>query len=548
MKTQATPRTLFRTLRLWLTALLLLLSPIPSWGKNPSEVDSLLTTLDRVIDNQQTYIQQKYDRLWELKQQIAHDNPKEALLETFEHYRQLTEEYIPFRFDSAYYYASNTLRLARQLGDQSAERECQIQMANILMTGGLFAQAFEVLDSLRSPQMDQKQQAQLYSMYDLTLLLSEKFSGGGFLDSKNQRLKEAYLDSLSRVVSYTPDNYRMISRLYIEREEPDIAKIRLKELLDQLPVGTRAHAIVASSLAYCYEINPEGDLRKEYLIRSAISDIMGAVRENESLRQLSYLLFEEGDIQRAHDYISISINDANFYNARLRSIEAASTYPIIQKAYREMRNKGYFRLQITILVALLLLLFSLIIAGILRNRLRALREARRELAHRNQELKALNETLSDSSHLKQEQLVSFLVLCSSYINKLERYQLMVHNLLTLGKVAQLKEQSGSSTLINSEIRAFYESFDKMVLRLFPDLVSHINSLLKPEEQIHLQNEGLTTELRIYALICLGITDSSQIARFLRYSSNTVYTYRTKIRNKAQNKETFDEDIRRIGLY
>lgn len=515
-----------------------------------TRIDSLLRELDHTIDNQALYIKSKYARIDSftkamMQQQLARQTEAEYPL-----CRALTEEYIPFKFDSAYLYATHSLKLARQIGNRTAVQECQLTLANILMTGGLFEEAMGVLNGLKSSEMAPEQQALLYSTYDLTFLHHAKYIGTGpYTSPETQTMRNAYLDSLSRVVEYKPENYRMLSRLYIEREEPALAKLRLQELLHELPMGTRAYAIVASSLAFCYELVPEGELRKEYLIRSAISDLRGAVRENESLRQLALLLFKEGDIDRAHRYISISIADANFYNARLRCIEAANTYPIIQEAYREIRDAHLKRLQNLTIVAVLLFVIVGCIGLVLHNRIKALRKTRSALSKSNEELRHLNERLTDSNCLKQEQVASVLVLCSSYINKLERQQAMTHNLLSLGKVAQLKEAVSSSQMLNEEIREFYHTFDRMVLKLYPDFVEKINQLLREEERISPSNEeGLTTELRIYALICLGIADSAQIARFLRYSSNTVYTYRTKMRNKAIDKLRFEEQIRSMGLY
>lgn len=511
-------------------------------------IESLLMELDRAVEERDVYINRKYDRIWQIKEQLF-DAEEESTEESYRLYYALTEEYVPFKFDSAYYYANRTIELARQLGDWHSEAECRITLANILMTGGRFSEALEELDQLDSHTLDRELQALLYSTYDLTYMHRAKFLGGGVDDSQTQIIRAAYLDSLHSVAVYEPQNYRMNSRLFIEREEPEFAKIHLRALLDEVEEGTRAYAIVASSLAFCYELEPEGDKRKEYLIRSAISDIKGAVRENESMRQLAYILFEEGDIERAHTYISLAIADANFYGARLRCIEAANTYPIIQEAYRKMRDAQMDRMRRMTVCLIMSLVVAVAIGVILISRTMALSKARRQQRIVNEKLRQMNEQLSNSNHLKQEQITSYLVLCSSYINKLERQQAMTHNLLSLGKINQLKEATSSSQMLNNEIREFYRTFDKMVLKLFPNFVERVNELLREEERIVVDdNESLITELRIYALVCLGITDSAQIARFLRYSNNTVYTYRTKIRNKAVDKARFEEQVRAISLY
>lgn len=525
-----------------------LVGVMSAFGATERDCERLLVELDKTIAEREHYIDKKYDRIWELKKQLF-DNGEVADDEKFRLYRALTEEYIPFKFDSAYYYATHTIDIAKELNEWEQEAECRITLANILMTGGRFSEAIEELDRLDSRSLSRELKALHYSIYDLTYMHRAKYLGGGIDDRATQVRHQAYIDSLRDVADYEPNNYRMNSRLYIEREEPEFAKMHLKKLLSEVEEGTRAYAIVAGSLAFCYELEPEGDKHKEYLIRSAISDIKGAVRENESLRQLSYILFEEGDIERAHTYISIAIADANFYDARLRCIEAANTYPIIQEAYRKMRDNQMNRMKYMTVGSILAMLIAVGIGIILINRMRALSKARKQQRIINAKLREMNEQLSGANHLKQELITSFLVLCSSYINKMERQQSMTHNLLSLGKINQLKEVTSSSQMINNEIREFYRQFDEMVLKLYPDFVERINQLLREEERITLnENEGLVTELRIYALVCLGISDSSHIARFLRYSNNTVYTYRTKIRNKARDKEHFEEQVRAINLY
>lgn len=526
----------------------LLVGATQAFGAAESECQRLLDELDKTIAEREHYIDRKYDRIWRLKQQLF-DNGEVADVEKLRLYRALTEEYIPFKFDSAHYYATHAIELARNLDNWQLEAECRITLANILMTGGRFSEALDELDNIDSHTLDRRLQALLYSTYDLTYLHRSKFLGGSMDDRATQQRHQAYIDSLKAVADYEPENYRMNSRLYIEREEPEFAKIHLKKLLSEVEEGTRAYAIVAGSLAFCYELQPEGDKRKEYLIRSAISDIKGAVRENESLRQLSYILFEEGDVEHAHSYISLAIADASFYDARLRCIEAASTYPIIQEAYRKMREEQMDSLRYMTIGSVVAMLITIGIGILLINRMRALSKARKQQRLVNDKLREMNEQLSGANNLKQELITSFLVLCSSYINKMERQQSMTHNLLSLGKIAQLKQATESSQMINNEIREFYHQFDVMVLKLYPDFVERINQLLRIDERITLnESEGLTTELRIYALVCLGISDSSQIARFLRYSNNTVYTYRTKIRNKALDKEHFEEQVRAISLY
>lgn len=519
-------------------------------GESVTRIDSLLKVLDNTIERRQQYIDAKHHKIWELKNRLIDPSTKRTQQQELELYRDLTEEYIAFKFDSAFHYASQSIRLAQLVGDSEVETECHITLANILMTGGRFSEALDELNKLDSRKMSRQTKARYYSAYDLTFLHRAKYVGGDDMPIANDwGIRRAYMDSLRQVIEYVPENYRMISRIYVETDQPEVAKEHLKELLSKLKFGTRAYAIVTGTLAYCYEVHPEADARKEYLILSATSDILDAVCENESLRQLALILFEEGDIRRAHQYISLSIADANFYDAHLRCIEAAATYPIIQNAYKEVRDRDMRHLKALTIISISLLVIAVVTGIILLNRMRALHSARAKLTDSNCQLSKMNEHLSETNHIRQKQITQFLVLCSSYINKMEQQQQRTYNLLNLGKIQQLKDSLSSPRMLNQEIKEFYSTFDRLVLKSYPNFVSQINGLLREEERIELgEGEGLTTELRIYALILLGIDDSSQIARFLRYSNNTVYTYRTKMRNKAVDKALFEENIAKIKPY
>lgn len=541
-----------KRLHLIIIALLLFTLPAPlmAKGERVSRTDSLLKILDNTIEQRQTYIDNKHQKIWQLKNMLIDPSDRRDQEQELKLYRDLTEEYIAFKFDSAYYYATQSIRLAEAVSNKKVETECRITLANILMTGGRFSEALSELGKLNSRTMDRKTKALYYSAYDLTFLHQAKYIGGGnILIPNNLDIRQKYIDSLRQELDYLPGNYRMISRVYIETDQPEVAKHHLKELLQKIEFGTRAYAIVAGSLAYCYQVHPEAEARKEYLILSAISDIMDAVCENESLRQLALILFEEGDIPRAHKYISLAIADANFYDAHLRCIEAAATYPIIQEAYREVRDRDIKHLKILTIVSITLLVVAVVTGIILLNRMRALHSARAKLTNTNQQLSQMNSQLSETNQLRQKQITQFLVLCSSYITKMEQQQAKTYNLLNLGKIQQLKDSLTSPRMLNQEIREFYSTFDRMILKSYPNFINQVNELLRKEERIELgEGDGLTTELRIYALILLGIDDSSQIARFLRYSNNTVYTYRTKMRNKAIDKGLFEENIAKIKPY
>lgn len=293
------------------------------------------------------------------------------------------------------------------------------------------------------------------------------------------------------------------------------------------------------------------------LCLSAITDIRLAIKDHASLWTLAQLLYEDGDIERAYKYIRFSWNATKFYNARLRSWQSADVLSLIDKTYQAMIEKQNNRLQqnLWIISALLLLLVFAVIRiytqmkklAVARNHLQIanvkLNSLNEELLQINGQLKVANADLVESNLIKEEYIARFIKLSSRYINRLDAYRRMVSQKITTKKIQELLDITRSPEVLDEELNELYTNFDTAFLHIFPDFVKKFNLLLKEDEQIVLKKEELlNTELRIFALIRLGIEDSSQIAEFLRYSVNTIYNYRAKVKNKARIPRDDFEDI------
>jgi hypothetical protein len=276
---------------------------------------------------------------------------------------------------------------------------------------------------------------------------------------------------------------------------------------------------------------------------------MSAVKENESLRNLSVILFEEGALDMAYNYCTVSMEDANTYNARLRRIEIAKTQPIIDKAYTSKINAQHKELRVYfILISIMCCLMIAFLAALYKQN-KTIRKSRRALIEINKELKNLNNSLLDSNHIKEEYIGHFLSMCSAYIEKMERFRSTIFSRVTANKFDELRAMTRSTDMIDYDIKELYSNFDQSFIKLYPDFIEKFNELLRDDEKIYPdKDELLTPEHRIFALIRLGIQDSSKIAKFLRYSANTVYTYKTKVKNKAKDRANFDDEIMKIGLY
>ncbi len=388
--------------------------------------------------------------------------------------------------------------------------------------------------------------AHYYSCCEQTSLHLSRYAEGSAYSRVYDRAGLRYVDTLRSILPPDSGNKVALSRIYARDEDPWRARGKLEELLDGTPFGTHDHAIIAASLYWaCPEDFPD---RVNYLILSALSDIYCAVKENQSLRDLALVMYERGDISRAYTYSAISMEDANFYNARLRRMETAKILPIIERANTmQIERQGKRLALLSTLLGVLAIILILAIVVIMRQ-VKALGKARREVLASNEQLACLNSSLRESNMIKEQYIGHFMNLCSTYVNKLDRYREMVNNRIAGAKWEELRTMTASTDIIDREIRSFYDTFDRAFIDIYPDFVEQVNALLRPEERIVLKkNELLNNELRIFALIRLGIHDSAGIATFLRYSANTVYTYRTKIRNKAIDKHSFEEQLARFGL-
>lgn len=319
-----------------------------------------------------------------------------------------------------------------------------------------------------------------------------------------------------------------------------------------------ARAYYQLSLLYKQKGDRENEERE--LIRSVIADEHSAVRQNRSLRLLAQLLYEQGDIKRAYRYIQVSSVDANFYNTRLRNSQVAEALPIIERDYQLERDRQERRLRIGILLISVLFVIILLFALYIRRKRRQLSVARRELIRQNEDLNQMNEEmrekneelfrladeLQESDQIKEKYVGYFLQLCSVYIQKIGEYRKTVNRKIRTGQIDDLYRMTASTQALQTETKEFYKKFDEAFLHIFPNFVADFNNLLREDQRFDLKKEELlNTELRIFALIRLGIKDSSQIAEFLSYNPVTIYSYRTKVKSKAINKGSFDKNIMEI---
>lgn len=533
-------------------------------------VDSLLTVLDRTIANTARYEQARLKRIAQIKEHY-HTRKSNSLAEEYRINQQLYDEYEAYICDSARHYINRNIEIALQCNEPDWLNEAKMKKASILGKTGLYAEGVALLKSIDSKQLSNEQLIEYYITFEDIYLYHAEYA----MDDEYQ------LEYLNKLYAYRDSVLQMVDKnsyQYITTHAPELLQqgrgeeaIALLEAYHRkLSPDTRDYAVATSILAFIYQSTGQREKQKEYLIKSAIADIRGVVKENNSLRALAELLYEEGQLQRADVYMKRSMEDANFYNARLRNVQASRMLPVIDHAYQVEKEKHRQVLQVFLIVTSLLALFLAGAVWYVIRQMKKLARARLELLNMNEELKKLNgelkklnekltevnrkqletnDSLAEANHIKEEYVGRFMGMCSVYIDKLESYRRMLNKQAASGKVEELFKTLKSSRFIDEELKEFYQNFDNSFLNIFPDFVKRFNELLPEEERITpKQDERLTTELRIFALIRLGIADSAKIASFLRYSITTIYTYRSKMKNRSLYRDSFEEEVMKIGSF
>lgn len=527
-----------------------------------NNLDSLLAVLDKVVQQSDHYENAKKQHIAFIKERLSN---RELSQEEIYHINlQLFNEYEAYICDSARHYINQNLAIAKNLGRQDLLNESLLKKAHILATSGLYAEGVKLLESVDKSSLSNKLLADYYMAFENIYLYHAEYAQDDEYRPEYLNKMNAYRDSILQFATEGTYQY-MITKgpVLFDRNQKKEAEVFLNDFLSQVSPDTREYAIITSILAFICQYSSQPELRKVYLVKSAIADVKAVVKENNSLRELAEILYEEADIERANNYMKKSMADASFYNARLRNVQASKMLPVIDRSYQLEKEMQRRKLQTFLWVISFLSLFLILTIAYIVRQMKKLAKARREVLCANNELQKLNTELLEANHqqkqmndslresncIKEEYIGRFLGLCSTYIDKLETYQRMLNKKAASGKLEELYKTLKSSQFIDDELKEFYQNFDSSFLNIFPDFVECFNRLLPESEKIiPKQGERLTTELRIFALIRLGITDSAKIASFLRYSITTIYTYRSKLKNRSLYRDDFEGQVMKIGSF
>lgn len=530
---------------------------------NANNRSAELARLDSVLARQPYYLKVREQHIEQLKIQLQHEQRVQQRLRL---YNELYQNYYVFQFDSAMKYINESIEYAVKTGQTSYYAQNIIQKADLLSIGGLYSQALESLSLLKPSVLPDT----LKFNYYLTLFhtyvywadyCSDAIYAPRYREMGRQNLVSAmpFLDKRDKRYSYYMGEYSG----YI-LNDPLKARKYYQQSIATTPESTRMYAMACFALACNYNAAGDTDNYENYLLMACESDAKSLTMENMALQNLAMYTFEHGEgtlaIEDAQRYINISLNNAKFYNSRLRIIEVSNRLPIIVNSYQRQLQQTNSFFRNSLLVISVFAVFLFISIGFIfkqNNRLthsrRKLQESNHRLSEMNERQSLLNEQLYELNeklvvtNKKREGLVKLYIdLCSRFINRLKKQQTLVKRKIKANQAQELLTQLSSDRLSEEDAATFLLRFDKAFLDLYPTFPAELNALLRPEDQI-LQPDKLTmtTEQRIMALVRLGVTESSEIANLLFYSPQTIYNYRSAMRAKALDKNNFEKLVAQL---
>lgn len=541
------------TIRNTAFSLLVILSLASLGGCRTDRLGEQTDYLDYIIENKQLFTQKKEQNIAALKRlfDVSTLRPEQK----YEINQRLYDEYRKYILDSAVVYIERNVAIARELDSYYKLQQSLLQLAPLYSFSGKYIEANAILKSIDVARLSDDLKSKYYEAY---IQFYDHYSMVSSQD-KFHRLQETLRDSLLEV---TPPDSRTYRSNYVTKlmslgdaSSYEAAEKMLTDLLSETPEDTPDYASSMHQLAKLNQRMGRPEQAKKYYTISAITDIRCAIKETSALQNLALIYFDEGEDERAFRYAQSAVEDAVFGGAQLRTTQMSKFYSIINATFRDKENAAKQRLQGSLLfISLLLLCLVLLIVQILRQMKKLSRikerlsETNGKLLEQNKKIIEINNLLTESNVVKERYITQFFDLHSNYIDKFENYRKSLNRLAMNRQMNELFKQLKSTEFAKNEINELYRHFDTIFLGLYPTFVTDFNSLLEKDERIVLKSgDLLNRELRIYALLRLGITDSAQIASFLRCSITTVYNYRTKARNRAAiSRDDFEVMVRKIG--
>ena len=540
-------------MRHFITIVLLILLPLCAKADN----SQLYKQLDAAIEKRAHYVEVKEKSLNDIKQGAKYVTSNEDKLKLYE---QLANGYKAYEYDSAMTYIKKGLVLAQKSNNILYHKRFQLSQTSLLITRGFYAEAKEILQKIE-PQEDSHDYQFLYyyTLYELYNNWSTYCENNEF--SKNYDLKK--VEYLKKAIELSPKKdafyYYLMGELYYFSNHPNNNRTiqYYKKALSMEKTNSRLHAMTAFALSEIYQKANNLELMEHYLLVAAISDVTSATKENVALQDIALFIYKHKtrSLNKAQEYINLSLEDAYAYNNRLRRIEISSKLQMITNAYTDDIKTTNRLLNIALLVIILLLLGVGISSLFIRKKNRLLKQKKDEITATSAKMEILNEQLHlinaelKNTNQKRERLVKvYIDLSYKNIERNQKLRTLAVRKIKANQSKELLSLLSSSTNTEKENKEFLTEFDKAFLSLYPTFVNELNQQLTESAHIQLKENGeMPPILRVCALLRLGITESSKIAGILSYSPQTVYNYRSLLKNNAIDKEHFEENVLRLCM-
>ena len=532
---------------------LLMTQPIYVKGDN----NQLYKQLDAALAQRAYYVELKEKSLNEIKQGAKYVTSNEDKLKLYE---QLANEYKAYEYDSAITYVNKGLILAQKSNNIFFNKRFQLSQTRLLITRGFYAEAKEILQKIEPKEEPRDYQfLYYYTMYGLYNNWSTYCENNEF--SKNYDLKK--VEYLKKAIELSPKKdafyYYLMGELYYFSNHPNNNKTiqYYKKALSMEKANSRLHAMTAFALSEVYQKANNLELMEHYLLVAAISDITSATKENVALQDIALFIYKHKtrSLNKAQEYINLSLEDAYAYNNRLRRIEISSKLQMITNAYTDDIRATNSMLYIALSVIFLLLLGVGLSSLFIRKKNKLLKQKKDEITATsakmevlNSQLHLINDELKDTNQKRERLVKVYIDLCYKNIERNSKLRTLAVRKIKANQSKELLSLLSSSTNTEKENKEFLTEFDKAFLSLYPTFITELNKQLTESAHIQLKENGeMPPILRVCALLRLGITESSKIAGILSYSPQTVYNYRSLLKNNAIDKEHFEKNVLRLCM-
>jgi len=531
-------------MRFFLAFLIVVTFVCPAFSSG--KTDSLLTVLKTELAKEKAYDNEKELRIIALKQQLS-SIPQTDFNAQYALCSKLYEEYKVFQFDSAYVYTQKLINISKQTKNAAHLNESRINVAFLLLSSGMFTETFECLNTVNTSVLNDDYKLQYYSIKSRAFSDLAQYNNDKTYAPFDQSEAVKYIDSAIAISK--PDSFNRLYHLgnkQVITAQLQVPSVYYITLLEKYQMTEHQRAMVATGLSFFYNAPNQADERTRLMAMGAIDDIRSSTKETLAAFELGQQLYKEGNMKDAYIFIQDAMDDAQFYGARLRKIQIGAVLPIIanQQILVSENEKNKFLIY-ALSIGVVAIIVSLV-SFIVFIQLKRLKDKERIIEEKNVLLEKINNKLEEDTHIKEEYIGYFFNVISAYILKLEKLKRNVERKISIKKYEDVL-LAVNEINIKKERETLFYTFDHVFLKIFPNFISTFNSLFKKEDQIWPRDhEVLNTDLRIFALMRLGINDNETIANILEYSVNTIYVYKMRIKAKALVPgDQFDHKIMEI---